>query len=105
MLKNERLTIILKKIQSEEANLERLIAVEEEKKGELEIQLSAVHNMLQHSDKEMQEIMLVSVPIVEDKLKFSALFIPFFLFYEERWGYGVIMSLESICLPLPPKIF
>jgi hypothetical protein len=61
MLKNEHLTTILKKIHSEEANLKHLIAVEEEKKGALEIQLSSVHNMLEHTDKEMQEVMLVSV--------------------------------------------
>lgn len=60
MLKNEHLTIILKKIHSEDANLKRLIAVEEEKKVALEAQLSSVHNMLEQTDKQMQELMLVS---------------------------------------------
>ncbi|XP_021931988.1 coiled-coil domain-containing protein 40 isoform X2 [Zootermopsis nevadensis] len=59
MLKNEHLTIILKKIHSEEANLKRLIAVEEGKKGALEIQLASVHNMLEQTDKDVQEVMLV----------------------------------------------
>lgn len=63
MLKNEHLTIILKKIHSEEANLKRLIAVEEGKKGALEIQLASVHNMLEQTDKDVQEVMLVSVTI------------------------------------------
>jgi hypothetical protein len=65
MLKNEYLTIILKKIHSEEANLKRMISVEEEKKGALEIHLSAVHKMLGQTDKEMQEVILVSVSILQ----------------------------------------
>ncbi|XP_023727369.1 coiled-coil domain-containing protein 40 isoform X2 [Cryptotermes secundus] len=58
MLQNERLTIILKKNQSEEANLERLIALGKKKKENLEIQLSAVHKVLEQTDKEMQVVML-----------------------------------------------
>jgi len=65
MLKNERLTIILKKIRSEEANLRRLTSVWEEKRNTVEMQLSAVHSMLEQTDKEMQEVMLVSVYAVK----------------------------------------
>ena len=65
MLKNERLTIILKKIHSEEANLKRLTSVWEEKRNTVEMQLSAVHSMLEQTDKEMQEVMLVSVSVVK----------------------------------------
>jgi hypothetical protein len=68
MLQNERLTIILKKNQSEEANLERLIALGKKKKESLEMQLSAVHKLLEQTDKEMQVVMLVSVHAVEHKL-------------------------------------
>lgn len=68
MLQNERLTIILKKNQSEEANLERLIALGKKKKESLEIQLSAVHKVLEQTDKEMQVVMSVSVHAVEYKL-------------------------------------
>lgn len=68
MLQNERLTIILKRIQSEEANLERLIALGKKKKESLETELSAVHKMLEQTDKEMQAVMSVSVHTVEHKL-------------------------------------
>jgi hypothetical protein len=61
MLKNERLTIILKKIHSEEANLKRLTSVLEEKRNTVETHLSAVHSMLEQTDREMQEITLVSM--------------------------------------------
>jgi hypothetical protein len=65
MLKNEHLTIILKKIHSEEANLKHLTSVWEEKGNTVEMQLSAVHSMLEQTDKEMQGIMLVSVHVVK----------------------------------------
>ena len=65
MLKNEHLTIILKKICSEEANLKRLTSVWEEKRNTVEMQLSAVHSMLEQTDKEMQAVMLVSVYMVK----------------------------------------
>lgn len=65
MLKNERLTIILKKIRSEEANLKRLTSLLDEKKSTIETQLSVVHSILEQTDKEMQEVMLVSVHVVE----------------------------------------
>jgi hypothetical protein len=61
MLKNERLTIILKKIRSDEANLKRPTSVLEEKRNIVEMQLSAVHSMLEQTDKEMQEVTLVSM--------------------------------------------
>lgn len=67
MLQNESLTIMLKKTQSEAANLERLIAIGQKKKENLEIQLSSVHKVLEQTDKEMQVVMLVSVCAVEDK--------------------------------------
>ena len=65
MLKNERLTINLKKIHSEEANLKRLTSVWEEKRNTVEMQLSAVHSMLEQTDKEMQAVMLVSVHVAK----------------------------------------
>jgi hypothetical protein len=67
MLKNERLTIILKKIRSEEANLKRLTSVWEEKRNTVGMQLSAAHSMLEQTDKEMQAVMLVSVCVVKQK--------------------------------------
>ena len=60
MLKNERLTVILNRIKMEEANLERLTSVEEEKKGTLEIQLTTVQHLQEQTDKDMENATLVS---------------------------------------------
>ena len=65
MLKNECLTIILKKIRSEEANLKRLTSVWEEKRNTVEMQLSAVHSILEQTDKETQAVTLVSVYVAK----------------------------------------
>jgi hypothetical protein len=84
-LQNERLTIILKKIQSEEANLERLIALGKKKKESLETQLSAVHKMLDQTDKEMQVVMLVSVHAVKHKKIITSCYLAqFSLFYKQN---------------------
>ncbi|XP_069697466.1 coiled-coil domain-containing protein 40 isoform X2 [Periplaneta americana] len=57
MLKNERLTIILNKVHAEQTNLERLCTLEEEKKITLEIQLSKVNNILEQTDRDLQQVM------------------------------------------------
>lgn len=84
MLQSERLTIILKKNQSEDANLGRLIALGKKKKESLEIQLSAVHKVLEQTDKEMKVVMSVSVHAVEYKLITYCYLAYFPLFYKQN---------------------
>jgi hypothetical protein len=94
MLQNESLTITLKKTQSEEANLKRLIAVGQEKKESLETQLSTVHKVLEQTDKELLDVMSVSICTVKcNNLLFSNLF-PFILQAEPT------LLLGCVCFPL-----
>jgi hypothetical protein len=85
MLQNESLTIMLKKTQSEAANLERLIAMGKKKNEDLEIQLSTVHKMLEQTDKEMQAVTSVSVCAVRRKkiTTYCYLGIDFPVFYKQ----------------------
>ncbi|PSN31759.1 hypothetical protein C0J52_14584 [Blattella germanica] len=56
MMNNERLTLILNKGQMEEANLQRLAGIEEEKKHVLENQLSGIHGILEQTDKDIERV-------------------------------------------------